>query len=143
MDKLLVELFWITVFGAGCYVLTLVIRRIVETAKPTLRIKPYAFTFSRWWNQVILYVLPILLGSLGAIGLRGTTVMPEGVESFKAAVVYGMVLGSMSSMLYKILRMLIMKKAGVCSESELAMATNLIEEDPKPVTKDPPDAPTT
>ena len=67
--------------------------------------------------------------------------MPPGVESLKAAVVYGMVVGSMSSMLYKVLKMAILKKAGVPSVEMLTAVTLPADGDPKPVGKEPPNAP--
>lgn len=127
MDKLLGEIVWLALFGAGCYVITLGIRKIVETAQPHLKEKPYKTTFSRWWNQVFLYLIPITIGGCVGAALKGTSVLPSGIESYQVAVVYGMVIGSLSSMLYKILKMLILKKAGLKSEEELTTATNPTE----------------
>ena len=107
------DAFWIALFGAGCYVVTLGIRRIVEAALPHLKEKPYKTTFSRWWNEVILYLTPICIGALAAPLLRGTPVIVEGMEKTLVCIIYGMVVGSLSSMIYKVMKMLILKKAGV------------------------------
>jgi len=127
MDNLIGEPMWIALFGAACYLLTLVVRRIVETAQPHLKEKPYKTSFSRWWNQVILYLIPLIFGAVLALLLKGTSLIPAWVDSYRTASVYGVVLGSMSSMMYKVLKMLFLRKAGVGGELKME---DLIEEPP-------------
>jgi len=117
------DIIWLVLFGAACYVVTLLIRKVVETAQPHLKKKPYVTVFSSWWNQVILYAIPITTGAILACSLKGTSVVPSEVDSFPGALMYGVVLGSLSSILYKVLKMLIIKKGGVESDEALTAAT--------------------
>jgi hypothetical protein len=126
------DAFWIALFGAGCYVVTLSIRRIVEAALPHLKEKPYKTTFSRWWNEVILYLIPITLGAMAAVLLRGTSLVPVELVGVRPCLVYGAVLGSMCSMIYKIMKMLILKKAGVVIPELEAMPPTQPEEKETP-----------
>ena len=123
---------WIALFGAGCYVVTLGIRRIVEAALPHLQGKPYKTTFSRWWNEVILYLTPICIGALAAPLLRGTPMIVEGMEKTLVCIIYGLVVGSLSSMIYKVMKMLILKKAGVVIPELEAMPPTQPEEKATP-----------
>jgi hypothetical protein len=104
------------VFGVAIIILTFAIRRLVETAVPSAKKKAdenedgitYATTFGRYWNQVILYVLPPTVGALlGCINieyLHGS----EGPAELGGRVFNGLFVGGVSAMIYKLL-----KKRGV------------------------------
>lgn len=100
-------------------ILTFFIRKIVETAWPHLKKKAdenakdmtYATAFAKWWNTVILYAIPVILGSCAAAvpseWIHGDVKDVGGRILFQAGV------GWFSSFMYKILRKLILKKTGV------------------------------
>lgn len=96
--------------------LTFFIRRLVETISPSVKKRvdaneegvTYANTFSRYYNEVILYILPPLVGAL--IGLfeipyiHGDT----GPTTVGGRIMAGIFVGGMSAMGYKLA-----KKRGV------------------------------
>lgn len=101
-------------------VLTFFVRRIAETAFPVLRRNAedhqpepnYLTVWARWWNKVILYIIPVAVG----VGLAYTKVdylfQVEGLEA-NARPFFGGVVGWLSSFLYKIFRQMIQKKTGL------------------------------
>ena len=98
-------------------------RRIIETALPDLKKladandpePTYKTTFSRWWNEVILYALAPGLGALSGL-MEITLIHGDGDASIgpmSSRVVYGVVIGWFSSFLYKLLKKLAKKTTGV------------------------------
>jgi hypothetical protein len=101
------------VFGTACYVLTLLTRRIVETASPDLKKQAdandsklsYKTTFSRWWNEVILYSISPVYGMLLALLLRKTILFPEEFQGSTTLVVMsGLTCGFLCSWFYKAIK---------------------------------------
>jgi len=92
-------------FGLGIYILTLITRRIVETASS--KAKDW-----KWWRDVILPSLPVLLGG-GIAAVATFYPFPKGVESFSARVFFGVVVGFMSGWIYRIIKGAISKKTGI------------------------------
>jgi hypothetical protein len=117
------------VFGLLCWVLTFLTRRIVETAMPTLKKAAdanhpeatYKTTFSRWWNEVILYVLPVAWGSVAATAATFYP-FPEGISSFSSRLIFGVVVGFFSGFIYKILKKIVLKRFDIVDESDLPAA---------------------
>jgi len=99
---------------------TFFIRRIVETAVPSCKDKDgdklgstYKTKFGLWWNSVILYAIPVVLGALIAIWAYTAGVLPGDFKSIPGAGMWGAVVGWCSSFLYKVARKFLKKKTGV------------------------------
>jgi len=126
------------VFALACWILTFLTRRIVETAVPSAKKAldvnkgetPYKTTFARWWNEVLLYVIPVAWGGTSA-SIATFYPFPEGIESFSARLFFGVVIGFFSGFLYKVLKKVILKKFDIVSEKDLPAATA-----PKPAGSD-------
>lgn len=97
------------VFGVSVVILTFFIRRLVETAVPSAKKKAdenhpdmtYETTFARYWNQVILYILPPVTGSM--IGIMDIPYLhgENGPGTMGGRVFAGIFVGGVSAMLYK------------------------------------------
>lgn len=130
MDEALTNFIgWHTlIFGLACWILTFFTRRITETAVPTLKKAvdankegvTYKTTFARWWNEVILYGLPVFWGGLSATLARYP--FPEAPLSFSARLFFGIVVGFFSGFIYKVLKKIILKKFDIVSEKDLPAA---------------------
>lgn len=109
-------------YMASCYVLTLLVRRVVETAAPSLKKQAdandkkitYATASARWWNEVILYCLAPVFGVALAAGLHDTDYFPgEFKTSCTAILMAGVTCGFLSGLAFKILKKLLQRAAGV------------------------------
>lgn len=135
MDSILKHpLFQVCIIGVCCYFLALITRRIFEAGFVCLKAtgdpaKPYKTTMSRWWNEVILYTLPVIYGNVVCLLLYKTTFFPDGYQSWQAAMVLGTATGFMSGFLYKVAKRLILRDAGVEKEDDLPVAN--VPEPPK------------
>lgn len=117
------------IFGLACWVLTFFTRRIVETAIPHLKKQAdanapdatYRTTFARWWNEVILYALPVAWGAISA-SLMTMYPFPQGLTSFSARLFFGIVVGFFSGFIYKILKKIVLKKFDIVDEGDLPTA---------------------
>lgn len=117
------------IFGLACWILTFFTRKIVETAVPTLKKVSdangegvtYKTTFARWWNEVILYALPVAWGSLSAT-LATMYPFPAGLTSFSARLFFGIVVGFFSGFIYKILKKMVLKKFDIVGDDDLPAA---------------------
>lgn len=117
------------IFGLACWILTFFTRRILETAVPSLKKAvdanqngiTYKTTWSRWWNEVVLYLLPVFWGGLSA-SLATSYPLPQGVSSFSGRLFFGIVVGFFSGFIYKVLKKVILKKFDIVSEEELPAA---------------------
>lgn len=110
-----------TVVLAGvCIVGSFFIRRIVETAVPSVRQTAdenspktsYPNALSRWWNQVILYSIPVIVGCLVGL-IQVEFIFGSQINTLSGRVFYGMVVGFFSGFLYKIFRRALASKAGI------------------------------
>lgn len=108
------------VLAAAIFALVVMTRRLVETAWPSLAKKAdenspamtYASAASRWWNVVVLFNLPVVLG--GAIGLFMQSEFFFGdIAERSARMTLGGVIGWFSSFLYNLLRRVIKQKMGL------------------------------
>lgn len=100
-------------------VLTFFIRRIVETVWPELKKAAdanapgltYLSRLSVWWNTVILYGIPVVLG--GFMGLIPSAFLHGDIKDLGGRLLFQGGVGWFASFMYKVLRKLILKKTGV------------------------------
>lgn len=100
------------------WIISFFVRRIVELAIPTLKKqadanepgKTYLTKGAEWWNEVILYAVPVVLGIALAVGIPW--VSPE-LVTVGMRVMWGFVVGWMSSFIYKVLRKILKERVGV------------------------------
>ncbi len=100
-------------------IFTFFVRRVIETEWPYLKkaasemvaAKTYTSKMSSWWNQVILYAIPVVIGAALPLFVRELT--PEGVTSTGSIILYGMKVGWFSSFGYKVLKQVVKKKTGL------------------------------
>ncbi len=113
-------LFLIAVYASACYVLTLLTRKVVETAHPDWKNQakafakgvPYKSKGARWWNGVILYSVGPAYGVVLALILRKSDYFPEEFKtSWTGAVVFGLVCGFTCSWFFKIFKKLLARAA--------------------------------
>ncbi len=93
---------------------TFFIRRIVEILLPRLKHKDdvsYETKAQMWWNSVILYAIPVLLGCAAA-AVKSEWLFGD-IDKVGAKVMFGGGVGWFSSFLYKIFRKVILQKTGV------------------------------
>lgn len=106
------------VLAVGVFVLTFFTRKVVELVWPTLKKRAdanspeisYLTPLSRWWNEVILYLLPVLFGCFTAI--FNSDFLFEGIDG-GAKLMYGACVGWFSGFLYKALKKAIASKVNV------------------------------
>jgi hypothetical protein len=104
------------ILGFTVFIVTFFIRRIVETAVPSCKGKdgaPYKTKFGLWWNSVILYAIPVVLGSALAIWAFTAEVLQGDFKTIPGAGMWGAIVGWCSSFTYKFVRKFIKKKTGV------------------------------
>lgn len=107
------------VLGVFIFLSIFLLRKVVETAWPKLQKQcdvnaprvVYLTTLSRWWNEVILYTLPVLLG--GATGFIRSEFFFAGIGDKGGRLIFGVVVGWFCSFLYKLLRKVIKQKTGI------------------------------
>jgi len=99
---------------------TFFVRRIVETAVPSCKDKAngklgseYKTKFGLWWNSVLLYAIPVAIGSLVAVLAFGSDYLPDDLKTRPGAGMWGGVIGWCSSFIYKVVRKFLKKKTGV------------------------------
>lgn len=126
-------------------ILTFFIRRIVETAVPSAKkaahendpAKTYLNVFAEWWNKVILYAIPVLVGLVLAITVK--ELAPESLKTGGLSI-YGAVVGWFSSFLYKVFRKVVQQKTGLNLPSASTAPPPGEDEDAADDSKDPPEA---
>lgn len=84
---------------------------IVGSDKEVVRETTYPNKLSMWWNEVVLYAIPVLFGALFA--LSKSDFLYGGIDSFGGKVLFSAGVGWFSSFFYKIFRKLVLKKTGV------------------------------
>lgn len=110
---------------SGTYVLAIVVfiltfftRKVVELVWPSLKkqadanspLPTYLTKMSRWWNEVILYAVPVVYGACAPVA---TSEFLFGGIDGGAKLMYGAGVGWFSSFLYKALKKAISNKAGI------------------------------
>lgn len=122
MDEAIAQLMSLgtIVLGVSVYIGVALIRRLVETQWPGLKQKApeddkevtYGSVGARWYNKVVLYFLPPVLG--GVVGLFEVPfIFGETITSMGGRIFFGIVVGWFSSLLYKVLTGGIEKQTGV------------------------------
>ena len=116
MDQVAERLFSlvVVVVGLSSWAGTFLIRKIVETAVPSAKKqadanhpnKSYLTTFARWWNEVILYATPVVIGMVASL------CYPQDIKT-SGKLVLGALVGFFSSFVYKIVKKVISKKFDV------------------------------
>lgn len=112
------------VLGIAVYVLTFFTRKVVQLEWPSLKKQAdandpqitYLTPMSRWWNEVILYAIPVAYG--GAACIVQSTFLFEGIDG-GAKFMYGAGVGWFSSFLYKAIKKAISNKMGIQEVSEV------------------------
>lgn len=107
------------VLGVAIFILTFMFRRIVESAQPKWKKQAdandpkstYLTTWSRWWNEVILYILPVSFGI--ASGFIKSDFFFAGIGDKGGRLIFGAIVGWFSSFLYKLLRKVARQRLGV------------------------------
>jgi len=100
-------------------ILTFFLRRIIETVWPVLQkgSEPnekgltYLTPMAMWWNTVILYAIPVLLGA-GAACINSDFLHGD-IKDFGGRLLFQAGVGWFASFMYKVLRKVILKKTGV------------------------------
>lgn len=80
--------------------------------KELIKVRRYTNKMALWWNEVIVYAIPVTYGAL--IGLMNSEFLHGSANAeVGARVMWGMAIGWFSSFFYKVLRRAILKKTGV------------------------------
>jgi DMSO reductase anchor subunit len=104
MDILTVFLSWqFLIFCLAVFGVTFVIRTIVEYI-----IKQVVKT-SSLWNDMVLPILPIVIGTIMGLFLKAFP-YPEGLTNKDSRIIFGLVAGLLSTLLYRMIKTLIIKK---------------------------------
>lgn len=106
------------VLAITVFIATFLTRKVVELVWPSLKKKAdansaetsYLTTMSRWWNEVILYVVPVVFGGLSA--LSNSEFLFEGIDG-GAKMMYGAGVGWFSGFLYKTVKKAVASKVNV------------------------------
>lgn len=116
MDQVAESLFSlvVVVVGLSSWAGTFLARKIVETAVPSAKKqsdandpkKSYLTAFSRWWNECILYTLPVIIGMITSL------CYPQDLKT-SGKLVLGALVGFFSAYVYKIVKKVISKKFDV------------------------------
>lgn len=105
------------VLAVAVFVLTYFIRKSVEIAIPAWKKQSdanepgltYITPMARWWNEVLLYAIPVLLGA--AMALFDSAFLFDGIDG-QARFMFGAGVGWFSSFLYKALKKAISGRLG-------------------------------
>lgn len=118
------------VFALACFILTSITRHVVETAVPAVVAKKtqaqeastvYGSSLSVWWNQVILYVLPVFWGATAALVAKMYP-FPPGIQATSGRIFFGIVVGFFSGFLFKVVKKALLGKVGASTDADLPSA---------------------
>ncbi len=106
------------VLAMAVFLLTFFTRRVVELVWPSLKKQAdanspelsYLTPTSRWWNEVVLYAVPVVYGA--AFGVFNSEFLFEGIDG-GAKVLYSAGVGWFSGFLYKALKKAIAQRVNV------------------------------
>jgi hypothetical protein len=94
------------VFMLAVWFLTLLIRRVCERAFPGIAAK------GTKWSDIVLPVLPLLLGTAFALVMKKFPILRD-LPSTGTRAMYGFVAGAASGVVYRILKSIVKSKYGV------------------------------
>lgn len=108
------------VLAVAVFAIVMMLRRFIETAAPSLKKKAdenapeptYATSMARWWNQVILFNMPVAVGGLFGLFIQSEFFFGDIAER-SVRMTLGGVIGWFSSFLYNLLRRAIKQKMGL------------------------------
>ena len=105
------------VFGLAVAALIFVIRQSVEYTisnwlKPSKKSK-----ILKVWHDLILPILPVILGAISGF-LFKTYPYPQGLSTTGGRVIFGLVAGLMSGLLYRVIKSLLFQKVTVEPDNE-------------------------
>lgn len=63
----------------------------------------------KWWNDLILPILPVFIGAFGALHIN-TFPYPDGLTSHGDRLIFGLVAGLLSTLLYRVFKALLYQK---------------------------------
>lgn len=108
MDSILqVLLSWqFIIFSLGIVAVTTVFRTIAEYLLKNVQVIAKE---SKLWNDLILPILPVILGSAGTLLIKGYP-YPDGISTGGARFVFGLVAGLLSGLVYRIVKALFNQK---------------------------------
>lgn len=139
MDAALGQLLGIgtLILAVSIVIATFFVRRIVETAWPQLRKQAdendskitYYSSAARWYQTVILYAIPVVVG--GLIGLLKIPYFyPESVQTAGGRLFFGGVVGWFSSTLYKVAKRMLAQRGIEIPSASLVPPTPTPSEPP-------------
>lgn len=107
------------ILSLAVVILTFFIRGVVEVAVPSVKKAAdenspdvtYKTSFSEWWNKVILYAIPVVIGATLAVTVKDLA--PQGFVGAGGALIYGAIVGWFSSFLYKVFRKILKARTGL------------------------------
>jgi len=88
------------IFSLGIVAVTSVLRTVVEYLLANVKVMAKE---SKLWNDLILPIMPVVLGSVSAILIKGYP-YPEGISATGGRLVFGLVAGLLSTLLYRIVK---------------------------------------
>jgi hypothetical protein len=108
MDPILQTLFsWqFVLFGMSVAAVMFVIRKIVEYLIST---RTDLAKNSKLWNDLILPILPVVLGAVGALTIKQYP-YPYGLTTNASRFIFGLVAGLLSTLLYRVFKALLFQK---------------------------------
>lgn len=108
MDSILqVLMSWqFVLFSLSVVAVTTVFRTIVEYLLSNVKI---IVKESKLWNDLILPILPVVIGPVGAILVNGYP-YPDGILTSDARFVFGLVAGLLSGLMYRVIKAILNQK---------------------------------
>ncbi len=94
------------IFGTAVAAIMFVIRKIIEYA--IVNWTPLSKE-SKLWNDLILPILPVIIGSCGAL-LFKTYPYPDGLTTSGGRFIFGLVAGLLSTLIYRVTKAMINQK---------------------------------
>jgi hypothetical protein len=122
MDAILQTFFsWqFLTFGVGVSAIVFVLRKIAEYLMANFG---WAAKESKLWKDLLMPILPVFVGTIGAMILSSYP-YPAGMETVGGRFVFGLVAGSLSTLLYRVAKAFLVKNLKTldpsASDSEVA-----------------------